>query len=244
MAPQLYCSRKKHEVYLLHGEAVVTGDLGPKRVPSGKTFLYPDKKGNPVHSADRCWAYAPPLVLPQECNQMFGYHKQLLAFAREAQMKVRRMEYYAKKATWTAQRRTKDPDLGPTPTMKHDFNRVEQGALIKHAQNVRELLLFLLLMLLLPLMMMMVMVILIMMTFCYCCCRMSLLKMTFAAALLLLLLLLLAAAVDPGTRVPFAGISPCPRQLGVDGGRCSPRHACGRREPTSLQGGQRRVHVA
>ena len=64
MAPQLYCSRKKHEVYLLHGEAVVTGDLGPKRVPSGKTFLYPDKKGNPVHSADRCWAYAPPLVLP------------------------------------------------------------------------------------------------------------------------------------------------------------------------------------
>ena len=174
---------------------------------------------------------------------MFGYHKQLLAFAREAQMKVRRMEYYAKKATWTAQRRTKDPDLGPTPTMKHDFNRVEQGALIKHAQNVRELLLFLLLMLLLLLLMMMVMVILIMMTFCYCCCRMSLLKMTFAAALLLLLLLLLAAAVDPGTRLPFAGISPHPRQLGVDGGRCSPRHACGRREPTSLQGGQRRVHV-
>jgi hypothetical protein len=147
MAPQLYCSREKHEVYLLYGEAVVTGALGPKRVPSGKTFLYRDKKGNSVHSADRCWAYAPPLVLPQECNQMFGYQKQLLAFAREAQMKVRRMECYAKKATWTAQRRTKDPDLGPTPTMKHDFNRVEQGALIKHAQNVRELLLFLLLML-------------------------------------------------------------------------------------------------
>ena len=112
---------------------------------------------------------------------------------------------------------------------------------MKHAQKVRELLLFLLLMLLLLLLMMMV--IMIMMTlFCYYCCRLSLLIMTFAAALLLLLLL--AAADDRGMCLPFAGVFPRPRQLGVDGGRCLPRHACGRREPTSPQGGQRRVHDA
>ncbi len=175
---------------------------------------------------------------------MFGYHKQLLASAREAQMTVRRLEYYAKMATWTAQRRNKDPDLGPMPTMKHDFNRVEQGALMKHAQKVRELLLFLLLMLLLVLLLLMMMMADIMIMtalFCNCCRRMSLLIITFAAALLLLLL---AAAVDHGTRLPFAGIFPRPRQLGVDGGRCLPRHACGRREPASPQGGQRRVHDA
>jgi hypothetical protein len=48
MALQLYGSRKQAKVYLLHGEAVVPGDKGPKRVPGGKTFLFPDDKGNPT----------------------------------------------------------------------------------------------------------------------------------------------------------------------------------------------------
>lgn len=47
LALQIYGTRKAHgKVFLLRGEAVVMGDLGPKRAGGGKQFLCPDDKGN------------------------------------------------------------------------------------------------------------------------------------------------------------------------------------------------------
>ena len=70
---------------------------------------------------------------------MFGCHKMLLASAREALMRVRRSTYYTAMAVWTASKRNADPDLGEMPTIKHDFNRIDRGALMKAAQEVRGL---------------------------------------------------------------------------------------------------------
>ena len=44
VALQIYGTRKAHgKVFLLRGEAVVMGDLGPKRAGGGKQFLCPDE---------------------------------------------------------------------------------------------------------------------------------------------------------------------------------------------------------
>jgi hypothetical protein len=84
-----------------------------------------------VASFDLC------LCMSQECDQMFAYHKKLLAEAREIEMKIRRTAYFSAMSEWSA-RKADGEQPGKRPTLSHDFNRMEQGKLMKHAQQVRN----------------------------------------------------------------------------------------------------------
>ena len=74
----------------------------------------------------------------QECDQLFGTHKQSLADAREIEMKKRRRDYKREYAGWVARVRAGEPNPGNKPALKPEFNREEQGGLMKYAQDVRR----------------------------------------------------------------------------------------------------------
>ena len=67
---------------------------------------------------------------------MFGHHKDLLRAARREMMVNRTAEYNRDIKAWVA-RRDAGEDPGKKPTLRMEFNRIEQGLLMTKAQGVR-----------------------------------------------------------------------------------------------------------
>ena len=68
---------------------------------------------------------------------MFGHHKDLLRAARREMMVNRTAEYNRDMKAWVA-RRDAGEDPGKKPTLRMEFNRIEQGLLMTNAARLEE----------------------------------------------------------------------------------------------------------